>query len=264
MNNRHAIAINDLYRGFLHFDMWGRLGWLDVKRRYHRTVIGPFWTTLSLGIFVGTIGVLYSTLWQVDLKYYLPYLCSGMIPWVLLSGIVTDGCLSFVGSTIIITQMKTHLSSFIYAIIWKNILVFFHNILIFIPIAIYSGVELTPATLLLIPGVILIAINSGWVVLILGILCTRYRDIQQVVTSLVQVLLFVTPIFWLPELLNGRWTLAVDVNFLYHLISIIRAPMMGEAASLFSYMYVSISAIIGWGVAYFIFAKFRSRIPFWL
>jgi hypothetical protein len=32
--------------------MWGRLGWQDIKRRYRRTVIGPFWNIVTCGLFL--------------------------------------------------------------------------------------------------------------------------------------------------------------------------------------------------------------------
>src|SRR5258708_19683242 len=75
----YATAISDIVGGAIHWRMWGRLGWQEVKRRYRRTVIGPFWTTLSLAIFILSLGVVYSQLWHQPLETYLPFVSLGMI-----------------------------------------------------------------------------------------------------------------------------------------------------------------------------------------
>src|ERR1700692_2985102 len=43
-------AAEDLIGGLSKAYLWGRLGWLDVKRRYRRALLGPFWTSISLAI----------------------------------------------------------------------------------------------------------------------------------------------------------------------------------------------------------------------
>jgi ABC-type polysaccharide/polyol phosphate export permease len=96
--SRYAIALVDVIAGVRAVDIWGRLGWRENKRRYRRTVFGPFWTTLSLAIFVIALGLVWSNLWHNDPKAYLPFLTSGMLCWVLFSTICSEGCAGIVGS----------------------------------------------------------------------------------------------------------------------------------------------------------------------
>ncbi|MGE0474491.1 MAG: ABC transporter permease, partial [Nitrospirales bacterium] len=70
MQPQYGPALVDMIEGTLSWRMWGRLGWLDIKRRYRRTMIGPFWTTLSLGIFILTLGIMWAHLWKQDPKMY--------------------------------------------------------------------------------------------------------------------------------------------------------------------------------------------------
>ena len=83
-------AVDDLLRGFLKRELWGRLGWRDVKRRYRRTTIGPFWTSITLAVYVLTVGTVGAAIWHQDIYDYLPFLVSGMIVWTLVSSIITD------------------------------------------------------------------------------------------------------------------------------------------------------------------------------
>ena len=73
MTPNYGDAIADIVHGAGMFDLWGRMGWADIRRRYRRTVIGPFWTSVSLAIFIITMGVVWANLWKLDPKEYLPY-----------------------------------------------------------------------------------------------------------------------------------------------------------------------------------------------
>ena len=71
-------AADDLLHGLSRRELWGRLGWLDVKRRYRRTTIGPFWTSITLAVYVVTVGTVGAAIWHQNIYDYLPFLVSGM------------------------------------------------------------------------------------------------------------------------------------------------------------------------------------------
>jgi ABC-type polysaccharide/polyol phosphate export permease len=149
------------------------------------------------------------------------------------------------------------------AVVWRNVIVFGHNMLIFILVALYGGVAVSAATLLVVPAMLLFCINAVWIVLLLGIACVRYRDIQQLVTMLLQVAMFVTPVFWSPSQL-GEMQMVVQFNPLYHYIEIIRAPLLGRVAPAETWYVVIGLAIVGWALVFYLFSCFRRRIPYWL
>jgi hypothetical protein len=45
----------DLLHGLQRYDLWGRIGFMEIKRRYRRTLIGPFWSTISLAVFIAVM-----------------------------------------------------------------------------------------------------------------------------------------------------------------------------------------------------------------
>src|SRR5690242_126333 len=73
------LAINDTIQGFKNFNFWSFMALSDIRRRYKRTVIGPFWTTLSLAIFIFCAGFILSAMWSSNSAEFLPYFCSGYI-----------------------------------------------------------------------------------------------------------------------------------------------------------------------------------------
>ena len=60
------LAFIDLIRGARSRHLWGLLGWQDIRRRYRRSLLGPFWLTISMGVLVGALGALYGTLLKVE------------------------------------------------------------------------------------------------------------------------------------------------------------------------------------------------------
>jgi ABC-type polysaccharide/polyol phosphate export permease len=260
----HRVAWLDVVAGMCAIDIWGRLGWRETKRRYRRTVFGPFWTTVGLAVFVTTLGLVWANLWDRDPKSYLPYLTSGMVCWVMLSTICMDGCVSFIVSEKLLKQLRISYTLLACANVWRNAVLFFHNLTIYVFVCLYAGLAITWATLLVIPGFGIFCLNAVWITLLLGTLCTRFRDVQQLVGTLLQISLFLTPIFWSPDQLKGRIVILAQLNPLYHLIAIIREPLLGKAPDLSHWFIAIFITIIGWTVTIRMLTKFRPRIVYWL
>jgi ABC-type polysaccharide/polyol phosphate export permease len=260
-------AREDLIGGLRKYDLWGHLGWLEIKRRYRRTMIGPFWTCLSLLIFVIVIGSVGSGLLSKNTAEYLPFLVAGMIVWVTLQNTLIESATVFVAGTGVIRQMSLEYSVLVYALVWRNFILFAHNMLVYLVIfLIFAPEKLGFANLLAIPGLIVLAVNCAWLSMLLGMISLRFRDLQQLVMSIVQVSMFVTPLFWPPDGLEGlRRILFVGLNPLYHLLTVVRDPLLGgKLPPINSWIAVTLITIVGWALTYALFAKFRKRIPYWL
>ena len=80
-----------------------------------------------------------------------------------------------------------------------------------------------------------------------------------------QIMFYVTPIIWLPSLLPARTSMMMlDPNPFFHLMEIVRAPLMNFYPSMTNWVVSVMLAIFGWGVAIKMFNKYRSRIAYWL
>jgi ABC-type polysaccharide/polyol phosphate export permease len=261
---QYEVAVRDLIGGILNWRMWGRLGWQETKRRYRRTLIGPFWTTLSLGIFIFALGIVWAQLWNQDPKTYLPFLASGMLAWVLVASMISEGCVVFTSGENLIKSLRVNYTTLTCAVIWRNLIVLLHNFVIFIAVMIYAGLPVTWSYLLIVPGLLLIAINGIWMITLVGLLSSRFRDVQHVITSILQVAMFVTPIFWSPQQLGARLGNFVDFNVLYHFVDVLRAPLLGRAPSLRTYAMVLACTVMGWFLTVMVYSRFRRRLAYWL
>jgi ABC-type polysaccharide/polyol phosphate export permease len=258
-------AADDLLRGFQKRELWGRLGWLDVKRRYRRTMIGPFWTSITLAVYVLTVGTVGAAIWHQDIYDYLPFLVSGMIVWTLVSSIITDSCSMFIAGQSLFRSIRFDYSILSYALVWRNFLVLLHNFAVyFLVVLVLKPSLLNFTALLAIPGLALILINGLWVSLLFGIICLRFRDVPPLVSSALQIAMLVTPLFWPADTLTGsKRFVFVEFNPLYHAVDIVRSPLIGHVPEAISYAVMVAMAIGGWWLTYAMFARFRKRIAYW-
>ena len=141
----YATARADIIDGLLAFRIWTRLGWQEVKRRYRRTVFGPFWATLSIGMFIGGMVFIWAPLFNTDVSSYLPFLSAGLVTWAYTTAIITEGCTAFTAGAGIITQLNFPYTILNFMVIWRNIIVFFHNVLIVVIVIIALRVRIEHA-----------------------------------------------------------------------------------------------------------------------
>jgi ABC-type polysaccharide/polyol phosphate export permease len=260
-----STAWKDLTGGLLKVDLWGRNGWLDVKRKYRRTTLGPFWTSITLGVYVVSVGLLGAGLWHQNIHEYLPFLVSGMVVWMLVSTIISESCSMLIIGQSLFRNVRFEFSIFAYALVWRNFIIFLHNLIVYVLVAGPLKPELFGwAVLLAIPGIVLVLINGVWIALLIGMLCLRFRDVPPLVTTALQILMLITPLFWPTDnLSDSSRAIFVESNPIYHLIEVVRAPLLGNIPATTSYAAVVLMAAGGWLLTYFVFERFRSRIAYW-
>jgi lipopolysaccharide transport system permease protein len=262
-NLTYRMARWDLYEGIKQWGLWGRLSTNEIKRRYRRTLLGPSWVTLSLLIFSSALSIVWAGLWNQEVKTYLPFLLAGMIPWTMLSASIAESCATFLSAEPLIKNTHFPYSILIWGLLLRNLIIFGHNIVGFILVAAICGVPLNIYSLLLLPGLILMIINAGWISLLVAIACLRYRDFQQITISLIQLCMFITPIFWDVSQLAGKRIYFAKLNLFYHLLHIIKEPMLGKLADIDSYFFAFCAALIGWAIAYLVYAQNRKKLAYW-
>ncbi len=261
-NERAALAVSDIIAGARASYLWGLLGWQDIRQRYRRSKIGPFWLTISMGVMVASLGLLYAGLFKIDVATYLPFITLGFIVWGLIASFITDGCSIFIGAESIIKQVNLPLSVHAYRTVWRNLIIFAHNLVIFVFVAIIFSIWPGWAGLLALPGLALLCINGVWVGLLLGLLSARFRDIPQIVASVVQVTFFITPVIWQPQSLPGRAFL-IQLNPFYHFLELVRGPLLGQAPGLVSWLVALGVTVAGWLVTLAMYRRYSWRIAYW-
>lgn len=241
------------------------LGWQDVATRYRRSRVGAFWLTINILVMITTLGLVFGTLFRQPMAEMLPYLAIGLIVWGFLSTLINEGCTSFIAAQDTILQVRMPLFTHVMRVVWRNIIILAHNLLILPPLFLLFMKPLSPLALWALPGLVLLILNASWIMLALAVACARFRDLTQIAQNGVQVMFYVTPIIWSAALLPAHaGTALLDFNPFYHLINIVRAPLLGEVASILNWTVATLMALVGWVLALAFFGRYHKRIAYWL
>ena len=257
-------ARKDLLDALQRWRLWITLGWLDVKQRYRRAVLGPFWITISMTVLVLTLGTVYAGLFKQDVHSFLPYLAAGFIVWNFCTAAIVESTTAFIQAEGLIKQGGIPLSLHVLRTIFRNFIISAHNLSVMLLMYIWQPSLLNWHIVLLVPGLALMLVNFVWISIILGVFCTRFRDLPPIVTNVLQILFFITPVMYRPESLPAHLSLFVRLNPFFYLIEAVRAPMLGSAPPGETYAVLLLFLIVGSLLAFALFARTRARIPYWL
>jgi ABC-2 type transport system permease protein/lipopolysaccharide transport system permease protein len=260
--SRILAAIGDLYDGLRQSELWLTLGWHDIRQRYRRSVAGPFWITISMAMMIAGIGYLSTGVLNQRLDNHFPYLAAGIIVFGFLSSSVNDGCNVFIESSRSILQIKAPFSIYIYKIVWRNLLIFFHNVTIYAVVAVIFEINPGYALLLAPLGVLAILVNGFFLSFVLGGLGARFRDVPLICANLMQVAFFLSPVFWQPN--STQNMLFIYLNPFYYFLESIRMPLMGQIPSATIWLVILAITCTNAIVSVLFFARIRPRIAYWL
>jgi len=261
---KNHIVFNELKAILAQRLVWYTLANQDIKLRYRRSYLGPFWLTISMMVSIYTMGFLYSHLFKANIDTYFPYLASGVICWTFLSTLILESANIFIESEGYIRNSKTHLSIFNMRLIVRNFFIFLHNLVAFVPIIFIFHTKINFWTFIMPFSIIIIAMNAVFWGAILGIIGARYRDFSQILTSLVQVIFFLTPIMWMPSYLPEKAHWVIQWNPFYHFLNLLRCPLIGEAIPIFDLLVAGAFTLLGFFTYQFFIRKYKDKVVFWL
>jgi lipopolysaccharide transport system permease protein len=256
-------AMRDLITGLKRVEMWWSFAVFDIKQRFRRSVIGPLWLTLSMSIMVGALSLVFSKVFQQRMSELLPYIAVGLIFWNFLATSVTEGALVFVNSNNFIRNVPMELSVHVYRMVARNVIVLGFNMLIYMVMVIVFPHPHNFNYLLVIFGFAIFLLNVLWISFSLAIVSARFRDIPQIATNLLQVVFFVTPIFWTERVLPTRPAF-ISWNPAYYLIDIVRSPLLGKEPSMLSWGLTVSLCILGCCATWLLYNRAYARIPYWV
>jgi ABC-type polysaccharide/polyol phosphate export permease len=209
------------------------------------------------------MGPLYGRLFGQDLSTYFPHLAVSFVVWSFIASLLNESCAAFTSAESLIKQVRMPLTVHVIRLVWKNIIVFLHHCLILVIVFAFYPPPANWSLFSVPVAVVAIGINAIWVGLLLGMLCARFRDIPQLVQSVVQVMFFLTPVLWRPEAL-GRYAWAAHHNPLNHLLEIVRAPLLGNGFPGSSWFAIILMTLLGYALAVMVFSRYRARIAYWV
>jgi len=256
-------ALSDLGRALrlLHVIAFMAAG--DLRARYRRSVLGPFWMTLGTAAGTLGLGLVWSELLHMDRAAFVPSLTAGLIMWQLLSGCISEATTTYWRHSAILRNLSVPLSMPPIQTVLKHLINFLHNVPVLVAVLLMFRLPAGWATLLAVPCLALAALNLLWISLLLSMLGARFRDLEYVVGAALPLLMFLSPVFYRPSYLPFHGHL-VWFNPLSHLIEVVRYPLLGTPPPGFVVLTTVLLALGGWAVTLWLFNAKRNRIAYWL
>jgi ABC-type polysaccharide/polyol phosphate export permease len=256
-------ALRDLYGGTTRSWIWTRLAYQDIKERYRGSVLGPFWVTLTNLIFVAAMGTIYSELFHADIRTYVPYIMTGILIWQYVSGLINEGCFTFTNARDVIQQVPMPFSVQVYRVVYRNLIVLAHSAVIVPPGLLLFRVPVDWRVIEVIPALAVLSLNGFWMCLLIGTISTRFRDIPPIIANVVQVVFFLTPIFWPVDSVQRLKQILV-LNPFFASIDVVRAPLLGVQPEPTSWPLLIGCTVLGGLLSFTFFVRFRERIAYWI
>lgn len=262
--SRFSLAATDLARGLGGWRVFGMLALLETRQRYRRSSLGQFWITLSMAAQILGIGIVFSVILDQPLAKYLPYLGVGIVLWAFIVGTMNSTTTVFISSELYLRAYNGPRSLVIYRAMVRELISLFHNLVIVLLLLVGFQIDLSWHSLLFIPAVVLVAANGIWIGMLVGTLATRFRDLPLIVSNIMQLAFFMTPVMYRPDHIMERLWAISHLNPFASWLEIMRAPLLGTPASLHHWTFSACTLVLGYAVAFPFFARFRERIVYWL
>jgi lipopolysaccharide transport system permease protein len=261
---RQHLAWRDVRESLTLWRLCWTLAWLDIKLRYRGSLLGPFWLTISTAVMVGAMGVLYATLFKMNLHEYLPFLALSLVLWNFLGTLIAEACTGYTQVETLIRSVRMPYWLYGVRVVLRNVLVLAHNIVVIVGVFAFLSAWPGADAVSAVPGFALWLVDAAALSVLLGALCARFRDIPPIVGSIVQIMFFVTPVIWKPELVGPTGRMLLPFNPFFALLQIVRGPLLGETPPTSVYISAIIYSLALWAVTWLLFVRVRSRIAFWV
>jgi lipopolysaccharide transport system permease protein len=266
MNSTTSLAFTDLTSSLKKYLLIHELAWNDIKQRYRRTVLGPLWISLSMAATILGLGLLFGVIFNQKNTVYLPYLAVGIMFWTFISAVITEGADSFTAMHNVIKQISLPYSLYVLRVIYRNLIMLAHNLVVAIIIFFLLDIEILHSTFEVIPQAFLGLLNLFWMALLLAVISTRYQDIKPIVTNGLQFFFYLTPIIWMTEQVKDNVFIntILSYNPFHYILLSLRSLMDGVMMTPNQLLVLGLMAIVGLVLSFAIFRMNYKKIVFWL
>jgi ABC-type polysaccharide/polyol phosphate export permease len=217
-----------------------------------------------MAVTIAALALVYSAIFKIELAIYLPLVAISFIAWGLIASLLNEGATVFIESEGYLKSAPLPKSMFIFRMLTRNTLVFAHNLVLVPIVMVLFGIVPNAATFLFIPAFLLTLANGLWIAMVLGPLCTRFRDMPPIVASVVQIAFFASPVMWFRNQIGEANQAWVMWNPFAVFLELLREPLLGRVPGAHWWLLALAITVAGYAVGFAFFARFRSRITYYL
>lgn len=247
-------------------EFWTYSSWLDIVTKYRRTRLGLIWIVIPVAVFVAAIGSIYSRIMGHQPEFYIPYLAIGYVVWRFIVQCTNEAAGILRGHKSFIMDGRTRLTDFVLRSLGKAFFHFMCTVVVILGALIWSPQTHWWVIFTMLLTFPLVVINMIWWSACMSLVGARHADAGELINTALRFGMLLTPILWVGSRFEAGtlgWY-AIQANPAYHLITFVRAPMIGETVSMLTYTYLAVMTVGGWLLALVLYRRYARFVPLWI
>lgn len=240
------------------------LGISSLRARYARSKIGQLWLTLSNFFMILCFGAVWSVIWKLPIDEYLPYVGVGHIIYITITQTMNESSGIFVNDARLYLNERLPFFISVGAHFYKAAVIFVHNMPTIVLLVVWSDSAHFKIDLMyplaLLGSLVFIFFGSY----LIAIICTRFRDLIQIVGLIFQVTFFVTPLMWTVDVIPIQYEKYIYLNPIASMLVALRNPIIGLSVNALAYYSILIWVLLAIACAWYLHQKMEKRIIYWI
>jgi ABC-type polysaccharide/polyol phosphate export permease len=256
----------DLSRSLRKPEFWSYSAWLEIVTKYRRSRLGIVWVLIPAALYMWGIGWFFHG-HQGDLGSVVAHLGLGYLIFRLVMMVLNESASVAASQRAFILDGRTRLTDYVLRVLAKALFYFVMSLPVLLP-AMFLGAHGGGWLLDTIAGAgfLLVLLNCVWMGALIVMAGARFPDVQEITASFYLIAFIFTPILWhSSDVQPGTFrAMVMQANPLYHMIEVVRAPLLGETVGRSSWIAMMLMAVLGWGVTALVYRRYARMIPIWI
>ncbi|PWE18695.1 hypothetical protein DDZ18_03635 [Marinicauda salina] len=242
----------------------------QIQTEHRRNLLGTAWVLIGFAITAGGIAWLIAQLQGRPISLHIPYVVFGFAAWNFISSSVTEGCHALTRNRGLMLQAPMPRSIFVFSLVLKKLYLLALHLMAAGVIAAALGWRPSLEMFLILPALAIFTTTAIGIVSTLAVVCAVYRDISEVVNSVMRLSFFFTPIIWT---IDTRFGERVDIQSLKtvvtynpfaYFLEILRAPMLGETPDALAWIITGLIGLAMLTLGFLFVEWLGRRLVYWL
>ncbi len=237
----------------------------DFKKKYKRTVLGMAWSVLSPLLMLLVMKLVFTQFFGRNMEHYTTYLFCGNLVFSYFNESTTQGMTSLVSNASIFTKVNVPKYMFLFSKNIQTLINFGLTLCVFWVFCILDDITFTWKIVMLIyPIVCLVLFNIG-VGLVLSALFVFFKDIQYLWTVFIQLLMYMSAIFYTIDGYSPLVQHVFLINPVYLFIRYFRKIVIeATIPSVWFHLLMLFDVLVVLGIGCWMYKKYNTKFLYYV
>lgn len=255
-------ALADLRKGLKMRRVWVALASENIGDQHRYTVLGPVWLLVNYLAFAGTFIFIFHR-GDGNMTSYAAYVATGLLVWFYVMDVISQSVSLLSREENLIKGTTLPLSVYFMRLTMQSVIRAGYTLIGCLAILLFAQTPITYAWAWSVLGIALILAITPAVVIIFSFLGAYFPDSRYVVSNLMRVGMFLTPVFWMHDgAENSLRKSFYQWNPFTYFLEIVRMPVISGTAPAEFFLVCLVIGLLCWTLALLLLGLLRKQIVF--